>query len=138
MEAAKRLVAAFSDLAISLREEALESIAYIGQQSIPILLAGLSEVDGAVAAGCAEALRRQGLPKEAIDSAVQKLMQPQPSTWVVWLLGNLPRNEVGPLIADLQESAPSLHYAISVLWSFTESWIARRWELRPKATFPNE
>ena len=34
-------------------------------------------------------------------------------------------------IADLQQTTPALHYAISLLWSFVESWIARRWELHP-------
>jgi hypothetical protein len=33
----------------------------------------------------------------------------------------------------LQADKPELHYAISLLWSFVESWIARHWELRPTA-----
>ena len=35
------------------------------------------------------------------------------------------------IIAELQTTAPQLHYAVSLLWSFTESWIAQRWELNP-------
>ena len=51
--------------------------------------------------------------------------------WPVWLFGNLPRQQAAPLIAELQTTAPQLHYAVSLLWSFTESWIAQRWELNP-------
>jgi hypothetical protein len=47
------------------------------------------------------------------------------------LYGHLPRDQVAEAIADLQQTAPALHYAVSLLWSFVESWIARRWELHP-------
>jgi hypothetical protein len=40
-------------------------------------------------------------------------------------------------IAEVQDSAPALHYALSLLWAFAESWIARRWELNPNAEFPS-
>jgi hypothetical protein len=57
-------------------------------------------------------------------------------SWAAWLLGQLPREQVMNAIADIQDSAPALHYALSLLWAFTESWIARRWELHPDAEFP--
>src|SRR5208282_3268087 len=51
-----------------------------------------------------------------------------PSQWAVWLFGHLPRDQVATNIADLQQTSPALHYAISLLWSFMESWIACHWE----------
>jgi hypothetical protein len=53
------------------------------------------------------------------------------------LLGNLPRDQVAGAIAELQDSAPHLRYAISLLWSFVESWIARLWEANPGPAFPH-
>jgi hypothetical protein len=54
----------------------------------------------------------------------------------VWLLGHLPREQVAPAIAGLQTQAPELHYAVTLLWTFVESWIAKHWELRPGFSFP--
>jgi hypothetical protein len=130
--AVSRLVKAFADIDIGVREEALEGITSIGGAAVPILLSGLRGTAMDVAAGCAEALRQQGsLPTEVISALTQGVQESNPSVWAVWLLGHLPRERVAPAIVGLQGSAPQLHYAISLLWSFMESWIARRWEDHP-------
>jgi HEAT repeat protein len=127
-----RLVKAFADIDVGIREEALEGIASIGGAAVPILLSGLRGTAMDVAAGCAEALRQQNtLPAEVFVALSQSIQGATASDWAVWLLGHLPRERVAPAIAGLQDSAPHLHYAISLLWSFMESWIARRWEGYP-------
>jgi len=103
-----------------------------------LLLSGLQEADPAIAAGCAEALRQHGaLPTDAIDTLTAQFAGGNPSNWTVGLAGHLPGKHLAGAVADLQQTAPELHYAITVLWSFTESWIARRWELQPVAGFPD-
>jgi hypothetical protein len=133
-----RLVKAFSDIDISIREEALGGIASIGGAAVPILLSGLRGTAMDVAAGCAEALRQQAsLPAEAVSELSQGIQTSRPSIWAVWLLGHLPRERVVPAIVGLQGSAPHLYFAISLLWSFMESWIARRWEANPGPVGPD-
>jgi hypothetical protein len=128
----ERLVQAFSDVEQSIREEALEGIVSIGGAALPILLAGIRGSDD-VAAGCAEALRQQEiLSDDTVEQLVRELRSDNPSHWVVWLVGHLPREYAAARIADLQDSAPPLHFAISVLWSFVESWISKHWELNPR------
>ena len=130
--AISRLVKAFADIDIGIREEALEGITSIGGVAVPILLSGLRGTAMDVAAGCAEALRQQAsLPVEVVLELSQGLQGSNASDWAVWLLGQLPRERVAPAIVGLQGSAPRLYYAISLLWSFMESWIARRWEVYP-------
>jgi HEAT repeat protein len=134
----KRLVRAFADIDQAIREEALDGIVAIGGVAIPLLLDGMLQTNEALAAGCAEALRQRGhLPHEALAELCDRARTGELSPWAVWLLGHLPRDQVAPAIASLQNSAPQLHYAITLLWSFVESWIARRWELRPGPVFPN-
>ena len=136
-EAAARLKQAFSDVDIKIREEALEGIVSIGGPAIPIVLSGLREVNEDIVAGCAEALRQnQPIQEEILLDLLNDLRRDGSPQWTVWLLGHLPRDQVSTTIAGLQESAPQLHYAISLLWSFVESWIARRWEINPGAAFP--
>jgi HEAT repeat protein len=131
--ATQRLVRAFSDIDQSIREEALEGIVSIGGAAVPVLMSGLRGTEMDVAAGCAEALRQQStLPDDVISQIARNLCGPNPSEWAVWLMGQLPREPVAPAIIGLQDSAPQLHYAISLLWSFVESWIARRWEVYPE------
>lgn len=137
-EACLRLVRAFGDVDQYLREEALEGIVSLDSDAVPLLLSGLQEVDPAIAAGCAEALRQHGaLSDGAIRELTAQLASGNPSVWTVWLAGHLPRERLAGAVADLQETAPELHYAITLLWSFVESWIARRWELQPDANLPD-
>ena len=136
-EACRHLVRAFSDVDRNLREEALEGIVTVNSDAVPILLAGLREVDPAIAAGCAEALRQhEGLSADTIREISAQLTGGNPTVWAVWLTGHLPRERLAGAVADLQQTAPELHYAITLLWSFVESWVARRWELRRGADFP--
>ena len=129
-----RLIKAFADVDASIREEALESLVTVGGPAVPLLLNGLWDCDSEVAAGCAEALRQHGcLPNDRLQELVAQLNGADSPDWTVWLLGQLPRDHVSTAIAGLQDSAPHLHYAISLLWSFAESWIARRWELKPRS-----
>jgi hypothetical protein len=110
----------------------------IGEKTIPGLLDGLRKENEDIVAGCAEALRQQQpLGDEVITQLLEELRSEQPSPWVVWLFGHLPRDRVASSIAELQDSGPNLHYAISLLWSFAESWISRRWELSLGGAFSN-
>lgn len=137
-EAATRLVQAFSDLDLSIREEALDGIVSIGGPALPVVLSGLREANEGIVAGCAEVLRQQQpLQDEVFSGLLEDLKREEPSQWIVWLFGHLPRDRVSTEIAGLQESAPQFHYAISVLWSFVESWIAHRWELNRGSAFPS-
>ena len=136
-EACGRLVRAFADVDLNIREEALEGVVTVNSDAVPVLLAGLQEIDPEIAAGCAEALRQHGaLSNDAVREISAQLVGADASMWAVWLAGNLPRERLAGAVADLQETAPQLHYAITLLWSFVESWVARRWELRPGADFP--
>lgn len=138
ISAAARLMNAFADVDNNIREEALEGIVSIGGMAIPLLLEGLREMNSDIAAGCAETLRQQQktLPPEVLHRLTEEIRTGNPPSWAVWLLGNLPREHVKSIIADTQESAPALHYALSLLWAFTESWISRHWEIHPDADFP--
>jgi HEAT repeat protein len=137
-QACLRLVRAFGDVDRNLREEALEGIVTLHSDAVPVLLAGLQEVDPAIAAGCAEALRQHGtLSGDTVAELAAQLASGNPSIWTVWLAGHLPRERLVGAVADLQETSPELHYTITLLWSFIESWIARRWELQPGANLPD-
>jgi hypothetical protein len=126
------LIRAFADVDPDIRQEALEGVVRVGGPTVPLLLAGLRGVDADIAAGCAESLRQQpGLPNEVVAEILADLRSGCASLWTTWLVGHLPRERLATAIADLQRAAPHLHYAVSVLWSFVESWIARRWELLP-------
>lgn len=135
--AVERLVRAFSDVDIEIREDALEGITNLGEEALPALTDGVAEEDLDIAAGCAEAVRQQvPLPDHILARLMEHLEKDSDPTWVVWLLGHIPRDYVASSIAGVQESQPHLHYAISVLWSFVDSWIARRWELDPRGRQP--
>jgi hypothetical protein len=132
-----RLVRAFADMDQSIREEALEGMIAIGGPALPLLLGGLKGVSSEIAAGCAEALRQQGtFSPEVVARIVTDVQRLPQAQWSVWLLGHLPREQVAPAIAGLQTQAPELHYAVTLLWTFVESWIAKHWELRPGFSFP--
>lgn len=134
--AGQRLVQAFGDLDVSLREEALEAVLQVGGPAIPVLFAGLRE-NNDIAAGCAEALRRQQatLDGAAIATLVEEL-RGTTTGWSVWLAGMLPRARIAAAIAPLEKENPALHYAVTVLWGFLESWIGRNWDLSPGETPP--
>jgi HEAT repeats len=130
--AISKLIQLFRDVDIKLREEALDRIVSIGQAALPALFDHIDVNDPDVAAGCAEALRQQSLPDIILRKLLPKMQGQAPlPVWPAWLFGHLPRQRVGPIVAELQTTAPQLHYAISLLWSFSESWIAQRWELKP-------
>lgn len=135
----RRLVQSFADLDPNIRDEALDTVVSIGSEAIPFLIQGLSEMDQNVAAGCAESLRRRHplVTDQSLEILLGQLRN-APSQWAVWLAGNLPRERVAPHIAELQQQSPQLHYAITLLWMFVESWIARSWELKPEAGPPND
>lgn len=131
-DAINKLVHLFRDIDVKIREEALDRIVAIGHEAFPTLSEHITDADSDLAAGCAEALRQQQLPDEMLRQLVPRLQgKTTASIWPVWLFGNLPRQQAAPIIAKLQTRAPQLHYAMSLLWSFTESWIAQRWELNP-------
>jgi len=137
--ASMRLVRAFGDIDVSLREDALDGLVSIGREAFPALLAGLRSRNLDVVAGCAEAIRRhRALPKEVVRELIGQLHSDSPKDWAVWLVGHLPREYFNSSIAQLQRSKPELHYAISLLWSFVESWIARHWELKPRGALFEE
>jgi HEAT repeat protein len=136
-EAIERLIRAFSDVTPEIREEALDGIVRLDANAVPRLLASLAHEDMAIASGAAEAIRQfKNLTDEHLNQIAQRARGRNPSIWPVWLLGNLPRGRVNLVIANLQDMAPELHYALSLLWSFCESWIARQWDLNPTAQFP--
>ena len=123
----------------SLREEAIDGLVAIGGTALPSLLQGLRDADESMAAGCAEVLRRaEPLPANVLKELAKELASEQPKQWAVWLVGHLPREHFAAAIAELQHRKPELHYAVSLLWSFVESWISRNWELRPTPHFPGQ
>ena len=133
------LVAAFSSVDVALRYEALDNLVGVGCPACNALLEGLRHSDESIIAGCAEGLRQQQeLPQDVVERLIDEIRSAQPNKWVVWLVGHLPREQFNAAIAALQQSNPELHYAISLLWSFVESWIAKHWELSPSATLPQE
>jgi hypothetical protein len=129
-EPARTLIRAFSAVNPALRQEALDAIVMLGTAVAPLLVDGLRDADDAISSGCAEALRQQSgaVPVERI---AQQTRVADPSRWAVWLLGMLPRETVAVHIAK-----PEVHYAVSLLWAFAESWIARRWEFSPGPEYP--
>jgi HEAT repeat protein len=134
-KAIDRLVRAFSDVDQSIREEALATVASLGDPALEHLMAGLLGDDADVAAGSAEAIRRQALvPPDAVQRIIEEIKADAQRIWAVWLLGQLGGREyISAAIAELQDSRPEAHYAINVLWAFVESWVSRHWELYPTA-----
>jgi len=127
-EAAETLVQAFSDLSSEIREEALTALRALGSVGFEPLLNGLDGSSADVAAGAAEALRRiDGAPVKAIAALAAQAT----STWPTWTLAHLPGADAAPFVAALRERRPEIHYAVSVLRTFIESWIAEDWVLRP-------
>lgn len=135
-KATGRLVQAFADVDQSIRYEALEAISSLGTPALDHLVGGLEHADQDIAAGSAEAIRRLASLPPAILQDIVSLVEDDPGRlWAVWALGHLPREQdyVAATIAQLQDSRPEAHYAISVLWAFAENWISQQWELLPMA-----
>jgi len=138
-QATDELVSAFANVGDRLRYEALENLVGVGGAASDSLLHGLQNTDEHVVAGCAEALRQlDDLPQRVVDSLLGNIRSDDPNRWVVWLVGHLPREQVNTAIAELQQGSPELHYAVTLIWSFLDSWIAKHWELSPSARFPAE
>ena len=135
----RRLIRAFADVDFEIRQEALDSLVTLSAGAVPFLIASLREAeDDAVRAGSAEALRQYcNNPAFPVGELVE-ILNAVGSPWPVWLAGMVPRDRIAGAVAPLQDTHPQLHYAITVLWSFVESWIARKWELRPRAEFPED
>jgi hypothetical protein len=126
-EAAQVLVQAFEDVSPEIRDEALVALQDLGSIGFDPLLKGLGATSTQVAAGAAEALRRiHGAPTKEIALLAERAT----STWPIWALAHLPKEGVAPYVAALQHRRPEVHYAISVLWTFLESWIAENWTPR--------
>lgn len=126
-EAAEALVRAFADVAPEIREEALMALQYLGPVGFDSLLKGLDTASNDVAAGAAESLRRI---RSAPIKEIADLAEKGGTTWPAWVLAHLPKNVVMPHIAALQRKRPEVHYAVTVLWTFLESWIAKDWTPR--------
>jgi HEAT repeat protein len=125
------LIRCFTDVELRLREEALDGLVSFDEERLVNLVDHLRDAGDDIAAGCAEALRRAArLPQDVIELLVQELQTDHPSRWAVWLVGHLPRERFSAAIATIQQSRPDLHFALSVIWSFVESWIACNWELQ--------
>jgi HEAT repeat protein len=138
-EASAQLVSAFSSVGDNLRYEALENLVGVGCTACDSLLHGLNSPDKNIVAGCVEGLRQQGrLPQPVIETLLDLIHIDEPDKLVVWLVGHLPREQVNTAISELQQTRPELHYAVTLIWSFLDSWIAKHWELAPTARFPDD
>jgi hypothetical protein len=132
---ARRLIAAFSDVNTAIREEALDAVTMLGVAPLPRLLEEVFSHDNGVAAGAAETIRRLSeVPQNAIEQLVERILSGDPPEWAAWLLGSLPNPDATTHleVARLQEDRPQVHFAVTVLASFTESWIARSWDAFPR------
>lgn len=126
-DAAETLVRSFSDVDHEIRQEALLALQDLGSVGFTSLLNGLEADATHVAAGSAEVLRRiRGAPTMEIAALAEKATSP----WPTWTLAHLPKDLVAPHIAAIQTKRPEVHYALSVLWTFLESWIAEDWTPR--------
>lgn len=129
-DAAECLVRAFADISVEVRSEALAALENLAESGLQALVGGLGDSSREIAAGSAEAIRRIGnLPRSQLESIVE-IAESSRSTWPTWALGHLPSEDVRPLIATLQGKRPDVHFALSVLWTFLESWVSRDWSAR--------
>ncbi|WP_249355524.1 hypothetical protein [Chloracidobacterium sp. D] len=111
-------------MASEIREEALHALQDLGAIGFDPLVKGLENPSTDIAAGVAEALRR--IPNVPVGR-IAELAEQTSSTWPAWTLAHLPKEAVTPYVAALQSRRPDVHYAVSVLWNFLESWIAADW-----------
>jgi len=137
-DAQKLLKTAFADINWDIREEALDALTSLGDVTHSVLLPGLKETNSDIAAGCAEAIRKMGIVTPELINELST--QPQgriPPQWVVWLAGILSSQEMAETLNNMEDVDPKVNYAISLLCSFTHSWIARRWELQTGINHPS-
>ena len=128
----KHLVAAFADVNDDLRRDSLEALVGLGGKAVRELLDGLHGSSSDEVAGCAEALRQlELLPNDAIEFLIAAIQDNHPNNWIVWLMGQLDDQRLKPEVEKLRDKSPEIHYAINLMWSFTESWISQQWILRP-------
>lgn len=125
----------FSDQDLNIREQALQGLVSLGDRAVPKLLEYLEnyeEYDDEVLAGCAEALRQyRDFDSNQLEGVINNLRGEDPSNWSVWLIGNLPKDVTSSMIQSMQDIKPEIHFGLSLLWSFSQSWISRRWEKDP-------
>ena len=122
-QAAQCLVSAFADVAPEIREEAMRALSDLGTVAVQPLVRGL-DLSPEVAAGSAEVLRRL---RDVPIGEIAALAERSNEAWPTWTLAHLPRESVAPHIAALQARRPDIHFALTVLWTFLESWIAENW-----------
>ncbi len=136
--AQKLLKTAFADINWDIREEALDALTSLGDVTHSVLLPGLKETNSDIAAGCAEAIRKIGIvTPELINELSTQLQGRTPPQWVVWLAGIMTSQEMAETLDNMESLDPKVHYAISLLCSFTHSWIARRWERQAGINHPS-
>jgi hypothetical protein len=125
-DAATALIATFTDVDRDLRQEAVTALRHLGIDALGPLLEGLGEGPEDIAAGCFEVLRHlEATPVKPLVSLAEESRAPE---WAVWLLASLSKSQVSPMIASWQTKRPDLHFALSVLWSFLESWVSETWQ----------
>jgi hypothetical protein len=127
----EQLKMAFADVSLDIREEALDALVSIGKSALPILLPGIKENNEDIASGCAEVVRQlTGNNKIELTKIAQELQQPSPPKWIVWLAGYMNPEELQAAVCNVTTLNPKVTYALSLLWSFSRSWISRRWEFQ--------
>lgn len=133
----EQLKRAFADVRLDIREEALDALVTIGKSVIPVLLPGIEEDNEDIASGCAEVVRQLTSNQSIITKIAKQLQQPSPPKWLVWLAGYMSPEELQAAVGDITTLNPEATYALNLLWSFSRSWIARRWELQRGVFFNN-
>jgi hypothetical protein len=132
------LINAFSDININIREEALNALEDISGNQMVSIYRKLNDNDSNIAAGVAEVIRRKSKMTRIDTARIAKLLdESQSSIWPIWLLGQFPEEKdlIRIELSNLQDNNPDAHYAISLLWTFMESWIANYWELNPSPKY---
>jgi hypothetical protein len=136
-ESQEQLKRAFADVRLDIREEALDALVAIGESVLPVLLPGIGEDDEDIASGCAEVVRQlTGDNSSTFIRIAHELQQPSPPKWLVWIAGHTSPEELRAVVGNLSTLSTEVAYALNLLWSFSRSWITRRWEFQ-KGVFLN-
>lgn len=125
------LIAAFTDQAHRVREDALVALADGGVSNLAELLAGVNNIVPEIQAGCAEALRWLAIRSEAraieatlVPQIITILSRDDRSLMSVWLGGQLPEELMRAALGEILERDVKLGYSLAVSWAFARSWIA--------------